>query len=82
MSEVTSTPPEGQDRDGGYASRKMWMCLVVIVLAAIIGFIPSVTMQANYGTFCGTAIGALGIFSGANVAVKWAAKKAKSAEAK
>ncbi len=85
---VTSKPvpgsPEDMHRDSGYASRKLWLSMFAMCLIFVGGVLAGTRLGAGLGanlpTVVGGIVGCLGIFAGANVAIKAQAAKAEAAK--
>lgn len=71
-------------RDGGFASRKLWVTLASMLIITGLGLLSGLPtfslLGPNLGVTIGGVLGALGLFCGANVAAKFnAASVAKEA---
>lgn len=63
-------------KDGGYKSRKLWLSVfaMCLIFAAACLASKSPAFQADFATLVGGIVGALGIYAGANTAVKQVTK--------
>ena len=67
--------------DGGWGSRKFWLAVFAMSLISGLGLLGSLAafsgLGVNLPTLVGGILGALGIYSGANVGVRAVHSKAK-----
>jgi len=64
-------------KDGGYKSRKFWLCIIgftLILLGALIG-IKSSAFIPMYGEFVAGVLGCFSIYAGTNIASRWSSSK-------